>query len=458
MARNPSPLRPEAVEALQRHVRGELLLPDDAGYAVGRRCWNASIDRWPAGIVRCQDAEDVTQTLRIATEYGLPVTVRGGGHNVAGRGLADEALLIDLSRMRAVSVHADRRVADVQGGALWHDVDVAAARGGLATTGGMISSTGVVGFTLGGGAGWLMRRFGLAIDNLRAAAVVLADGRFVRASAEEHPDLFWGLRGGGGGLGVVTGFELALHPVRQVYAGVVVWPAEEAGLILRAFRDFTMEAPDAFCGMVVLIHAPPLPFLDAAWHGRPVVITPLCWSGDLASAEDVLAPLRRVGSPIVDHLGPMPYVQWQHLQDGGAPSGRYHYWKTVSYRALPDAVVETLAAAALSLPTALSEIHVQHLGGAVARVPKNETPFSQRDAGIFVNLIGATQWPEEFASVRERVRALHQGIAGGALPRPLPNFSDRDDGRVPDQLGPEAAEHLQALRRRYDPAGRFAPT
>jgi hypothetical protein len=360
--------------------------------------------------------------------------------------------------MRAVSVHADRRMAEVQGGALWHDVDVAAARSGLATTGGMVSSTGVGGFTLGGGAGWLMRRFGLAIDNLRAASVVLADGRFVRASAEEHPDLYWGLRGGGGGLGVVTGFEFALHPVRQVYAGVVVRPAEEAALILRAFRDFAIEAPDAFCGMVVFVHAPPLPFLDASWFGRPVVVTPLCWSGDLAAAEDALAPLRRVGSPIVDHLGPMPYVQWQHLQDAGAPSGRYHYWKTSSYRSLPDAAIETLAAAALSLPTSLSEIHVQNLGGAVGRVAQSETPFAQRDAGVFVNLIGATQWSDEFSSMRDRVRALHERMAPGALPCPLPNFTDRDDGIVSNQLRPESAERMQALRRRYDPAGRFAPT
>jgi hypothetical protein len=246
--------------------------------------------------------------------------------------------------------------------------------------------------------------------------------------------------------------------MRQVYAGVVIRPAEEAELTLRAFRDFAMQAPDAFCGMVVLIHAPPLPFLDAAWYGRPVVITPLCWSGDIASAEEVLAPLRRLGSPIADHLGPMPYVQWQHLQDMGAPSGRHQYWKTVSYRSLPDAAIETLAAAALSLATSLSEIHVQHLGGAVARVPAKETAFAQRDAGVFVNLIGVTQWPEEFASLRERVRALHDHLAEGALPHPLPNFSDRDDGRVTDQLGPESAERLQALRRRYDPAGRFAAT
>ena len=458
MTRDPGPLQPAALKALQSHVRGEVLLPGDVRYAIGRRCWNASVDREPAGIVRCQDAEDVTQTLRIATEYDLPVTVRGGGHNVAGRGIADETLLIDLSRMRAVSVHAESRVAEVQGGALWHDVDVAAARCGLATTGGLVSSTGVGGFTLGGGAGWLMRRFGLAIDNLRAASVVLADGRFARASSEEHPDLFWGLRGGGGGLGVVTEFEFALHPLRQVYAGVVVRPAEEAALLLRTFRDFTAEAPDAFCGMVALVHAPPLPFLDAAWYGRPVAVTALCWSGDPASAADVLAPLRRVGSPIVDHLGPMPYVQWQHLQDVGAPSGRHHYWKTASYRLLPDAAIESLAAAALALPTSLSEIHVQHLGGAVARVPAAETAFAQRDAGVFVNLIGATQWPEEFPLMRERVRALHERITAGSMPRPFPNFSDRDDGPVADQLGPASAERLQALRNRYDPAGRFTPT
>ena len=455
MARDTRPLQPHAVQALRNHVRGELLLPDDAKYPVARRCWNASVDRSPAGIVRCRDAEDVTRTLRIATEHGLPVTVRGGGHNVAGRAVADGALMIDLSGMRAVSVHADGRVAEVQGGALWHDVDVATARFGLATTGGLVSSTGVGGFTLGGGAGWLMRRLGLAIDNLRAASVVLADGRFVRASLDEHPDLFWGLRGGGGGLGVVTGFEFALHPLRQVYAGVILRPAEEAAIVLRAFRDFTADAPDAFCGLLVLTRAPPLPFLDAVWYGRPVVITALCWSGEPAHAEEALAPLRRVGSPIVDHVGPMPYVQWQHLQDMGAPAGRYQYWKTVSYRSLPESAVDVLAAAALSLPTSLSEIHVQHLGGAVARVPAEETSFGQRDAGVFVNLIGVTQWPEEFPSMREQMRALHGHLSRGALPRLLPNFTDGDDGCVADQFGPELAARQQSLRRRYDPDGRF---
>jgi FAD binding domain len=455
MAQTTSSLPSQAVEALRRHVQGELLLPSDTGYGLGRRVWNASIDRRPAAIVRCKDAEDVTQALRIAADHDLRVTARGGGHNVAGRALADEALLIDLSRMRTVSVHPGNRTAEVQGGALWHDLDVATAHCGLATTGGMVSSTGVGGFTLGGGAGWLMRKHGLAADNLVSASVVLADGRFVRASREEHTDLFWGLRGGSGGLGVVTVFEFALHPVDRVFAGIVIRPAEQAALILRAFRDFVAEAPDEFCGMVVLTHAPPLPFLDAAWFGRPVVITALCWCGEPASAEGALAPLRRVGSPIVDHVAPMPYVQWQHLQDVGAPPGRHHYWKTASFRRLPDSAIEVLADAVQSLPTRHTELHVQHLGGAVARIPSDATCFAQRDATMFVNLIGASTWPEEFLSTRAWVRALHERIQGDALPRMLPNFSDRDDGRIVDQLGPAAAERLLALRRRYDPTGRF---
>lgn len=458
MVQNASALPSPVVEALRSHVRGELLLPADRQYALGRRVWNGAIDRRPSGIVRCADAEDVTQVLRIASEYGLAVTVRGGGHNVAGRAVADEALLIDLSRMRSVSVQASSRTAEVQGGALWHDVDVATARHGLATPGGLVSSTGVGGFTLGGGSGWLMRSFGLAIDNLRAASVVLADGRFVLASADEHPDLFWGLRGGCGGLGVVTRFDFALHPVGQVYAGVVINPAEDAAVVLRSFRDFTAQAPDEFCGMVVLRHAPPLPFLDAAWLGRPVVITALCWCGDFASAEAGLAPLRHVGAPIVDHIGPIPYVQWQLLQDAGAPAGRHYYWKTASFRTLSDRVIEILAEAVLSLPTSLTEIHVQHLGGAVARVPAADTPFTQRDAGAFVNFIGITAWQEEFAALRMQVRALHGRVREDALARPMPNFSDHDDGHVTDQLDPQVAERLRSLRRRYDPAGRFTLT
>lgn len=445
----------KAWAALRQNLHGTLLLPGEAAYAVARRVWNADIDRHPAAIAVCADGEDVTLALRTASEYGVRVAVRGGGHNVAGRAVADSALMIDLSRLRTCTVNTRERIATVQGGALWHHVDVETSRYGLATTGGLVSSTGVGGFTLGGGAGWLMRRYGLAIDNLQAAALVLADGRFVRVSEEEHPELFWGLRGGGGGLGVVTRFEFRLHALTQVYAGVVIRPATDARSALRIFRDFAQQAPDEFCGMTALVHAPPLPFLDAAWHGRPVVIFALCWCGDIALAERAMEPLRKFGAPIADHVGPIPYVQWQHLQDAGAPPGRYQYWKTASYGSLTDAVIDELADAAIDLPTLQSEIHVQHMGGAVARQPADGSAFAQREAGFFVNLIGATPWPEEVAPLRERVQQLHRRIATGALPKMLPNFSNHDDGDVLGQVGASAAARLAALRQRYDPAGRF---
>ena len=451
-----TPLDARLAAALRREIRGTLLLPEDYPYAVARRVWNAAIDRHPAAIAICADAEDVTHALRLASDNGIQVTVRGGGHNVAGRSVSDGALLVDLSRLRGASVNPAAGVVSVQGGSLWHDVDVETARAGVATTGGLVSSTGVGGFTLGGGAGWLMRRHGLAIDNLLSAAVVLADGRFVRASEGEHPDLFWGLRGGAGGFGVVTSFEFRVHPVTRVYAGVVIRPATEASALLRFFRDFAQDAPDEFCGMTVLANAPTLPFLDAAWYGKPVAISAMCWCGDAASAERVLEPLRKFGTPLADHVGPIPYVQWQHLQDAGAPSGRCQYWKTASYRTLPDSVIDQLAAAVLELPTPQTEIHVQHLGGAVRRASADSGAFSQRDAGFFVNLIGVTPWQDEVAALRERIRALHQRITPAAFAQVLPNFSDQDDGDLATQVaGASNAARLTALRRRYDPAGRF---
>ena len=429
--------------------------PDDPRFPIGRRVWNAAIDRHPAAIVLCDDAEDVTLAVRIAAHHGAIVAVRGGGHNVAGRSVADGALLIDLSRMRGVVVNDRAKVAVVQGGALWHDVDVATAPAGLATTGGMVSSTGVGGLTLGGGTGWLMRRHGLASDNLLAAGVVLADGRFVRASATENTELFYGLRGGAGGFGVVTSFEFQLHPLRQVLAGLIVRPAAEAADTLRAFRDFAAAAPDEFCGVLVIVRAPPLPFLPASWHGQPVILSALCWCGDLAAGERVLEPLHRFGSPLAVNIGPMPYVQWQHMLDASAPAARYQYWKNATSGGLSDAVISLLASAANDLPSRYSEIHVQHMGGAVGRIAEGDTAFASRRAGFFVNLIGVTPWAEELAHMRARVRQLHDGLAPSALPGLLPNFSDQDDGDVTARLDAVRAQRIGSLRQRYDPHGLF---
>jgi len=285
----------------------------------------------------CADAEDAAQAVRIAADNGVRLTVRGGGHNVAGRCITDGTLLLDVAQLRDVAVNAEARIATVQGGALWRDVDAATGRLGLATTGGVISSTGVGGLTLGGGVGWLMRKHGLASDNLVSAGVVLADGRFVRASRETFPDLFWGLRGGGGGLAVVTDFEFRLHPLREVFAGLIVHPAEHAKNVLTAFREFAHAAPDEFCGLAALLNAPPLPFLDPAWHGRPVIALAVCWAGDAEAGARALQPLQSSGRSVGEHIGLMPYTQWQQIQDASAPAGRFNYWKTANFAALDDA-------------------------------------------------------------------------------------------------------------------------
>jgi FAD/FMN-containing dehydrogenase len=449
-------LNPLILEAFRSTLRGITLVPSDSAYDAARRVWNAAIDRRPSAIITCADAEDVSLAIRIAADNGLPLTVRGGGHNVAGRSLRDGVLLLDLSRLRNVSVNSESNVGTVQGGALWRDVDAATALEGLATTGGLVSSTGVGGFTLGGGTGWLMRKYGLACDNVRRAGVVLADGRFVFASAEEHPDLYWGLRGGAGGLGVVTSFEFQLHPVREVLAGLVIHSADHGLEALRAFRDFALNAPDEFCGLAVVANAPPLPFLEPAWHGRAVVIFAVCWSGELAAGERALAPLRGHGRPLADHVGPMPYAKWQQMQEPGAAAGRYYYWKTANYPSLSDSTLEQLAAAARDLPTPQSEIHVQHMGAAISRMPIDETAFAHRDAKFFVNIIGAAEQESQVGGLRDRVRALYATLSQEAAPETLVNFSDQDDTDEVRRFGRRHAARLESLRRQYDPAGLFA--
>jgi FAD binding domain len=446
-------LKPSVLEALRSRLRGTSLVRGDGGYDIARRVWNGAIDRHPSCIVSCADAEDVSHAMRIAADHGLRMTVRGGGHNVAGRSIRDGWLLLDLSRLRHVSVNRELRVATVQGGALWRDVDRATALEGLATTGGLISTTGVGGFTLGGGAGWLMRKHGLACDNLRSAGVVLADGRFVRASPQEHADLYWGLRGGAGGLGVVTSFDFQLHPLREVLAGLVVHSAEHAVEALRTFRDFAAGAPDEFCGVAVIAHAPPLPFLDPDWHGRPVVMFAMCWSGDLVAGEAALAALRGHGQPVVDHVGRMPYAQWQQIQDPLAPRGHYYYWKTANYSALSDHTVDDLAAMAYRLPTMRSEIHLQHMGGAVSRYAAEDSAFAHRNTPFFVNFIGVTDAASAAGSLREGIRALHDKASREALPGILTNFAGQDDSDKVRRFGLQNANRLEALRKKCDPAG-----
>ena len=338
---------------LAKDFHGTLIDPAHAGYDAARAVWNGAIDRRPSAVARVDSAGDVATVLRHARAAGRRVCVRGGGHSAPGHSCIDDAVVIDLGALRDVAVNAHRATARVGGGALWSDVDRATAAHGLATTGGLISHTGVGGLTLGGGIGWLMRKHGLAVDNLVGAEVVLADGRTVRASSDENPDLFWALRGGGGNFGVVTQFDFRLHPVRDVLAGMVMHPAARAVEMLRFFREQTALAPDELTALFAFLLAPPAPFIPPAFHGAPMAAIVLCWCGDPARGAEVLAPLRAFGPPVVDAIGEMPYVALQSMLDAGAPRGMRYYMKSAYYDALSDAAIDALAAAAQQSELAL---------------------------------------------------------------------------------------------------------
>jgi FAD/FMN-containing dehydrogenase len=444
-------------QALAAALTGRLLLPGEADYERRRHVWNGAIDRCPLAIAQCADADDVVVAVRFAARMHLPMTVRGGGHNVAGLAVRDDALMLDLGAMNHIEVDAQARIAHVGGGSLWREVDAATQPLGLATTGGFVSTTGVGGYTLGGGVGWLMRRCGLAVDNLLEAAVVLADGSHVLASEREHGDLFWGLRGGAGGLGVVTRFSFRLHPVGEVFAGLVFHPVVAAAGLLRAFRTFTPQAPAALTAMLVFTTAPPLPFLPAQVHGQRVIALAWCWSGEPAEGAQALAPLTSYGEPLGRHEGVMPYAAWQQAFDPSAPAGDHYYWTTSQLDALDDTLIDALVPLAAVPPDPLSEVHVQHLGGAVAAVAGDATAFTHRDAPFFINAIGHAGAAERLAAVRDWTRGVRAALAPHARRGTQPNFT----AEVTD-LGTHAHDaatqaRLALLRSRYDPDELLAP-
>ena len=443
--------------ALRQVLRGGLLLPGDDGYDEGRRVWNGAIDRRPPGIVRCADAEDVCTAINFAVRERLPMTVRGGGHNVAGLAVRGDALMLDLGAMNRVELDPHARTARVEGGALWRDVDAATQPHGLATTGGLVSTTGVGGYTLGGGVGWLMRRCGLAIDNLLAADVVLADGRSVVASESQHSDLFWGLRGGAGGLGVVTHLTYGLHPIGEVFAGVRFHPLSAAAGLLHGFRDFTPGAPDALTAMLVFTTAPPLPFLPAAVHGQRVVVLAYCWSGVPTSGPQAIAPLAEVGTPLGCHEGVMPYAVWQQAFDATAPPGDHYYWTTSQFDTFDDALIESLVPLAAAPPDPLCEVHVHHLGGAVARIPNAATAFSQRDATFFINVIGHAGAGERLPAIRDWAHVVRGVLAPHARAGVQANFAGEPADLKSQTHDAATQARLSALRARFDPDGLLAP-
>ncbi|MDQ6799257.1 MAG: FAD-binding oxidoreductase [Acidobacteriota bacterium] len=438
---------PETHRTLRLIVRG------DERYAEARRLWNGLLDPRPAAIAECFSTSDVVRAVAIARDRQWTISVRGGGHGVAGRACRDDALVIDL-RMRDVTVDPERLIARAGGGATWNDFDRATAAHGLATTGGLISSTGIGGLTLGGGIGWLMRRWGLACDNLLGAEIVTADGRVRRVSGTENGDLFWALRGAGIGLGAVTSLEYALHPVRDVLAGMVMHSASRAAEVLRFFRDLCVDAPDALTALVAFSFAPPAPFVPPELRGKPVVVMAVCWSGDLTDGERIVAPIRTFGPPLADIIGTMRYADLQTMLDAGAPPHHLNYWKSAFVPSLDEETIDLIVARGTALPSPLAQLHVHQLGGAVARVSPGSTAFDQRSSPFLVNI--PTMWtaPEETEAMIEWTRDTHARIARAAETTAYLNFQDRDEN--PASAWTAATnDRLRAIKEACDPSRLF---
>ena len=446
-------LDPAEVARLRGTFQGPILTPREPEYEQGRRVWNGAIDRRPALIARCLDEQDVVAAVRFARELNLTTAVRGGAHNVAGTAVCDEGLVIDLSLMRGVSVDPVTRRARVHGGALWGDVDSECQNFGLATTGGIVTHTGIAGLTLGGGIGWLMRRHGLTIDNLRAADVVTANGQRCSASEAEHPDLFWALRGGGGNFGVVTSFEYELHPVGPtVLAGPIFFPLDDAPAVLDFYRHWVADAPDELGTMLNLRCAPAAPFLPDSLHGRPVVGVFTFYSGPIELGEEVLAPLRRFGNPVIDLIGPKSYLVHQSMFDALVPHGWHYYWKSCDVPALGDEVLAHLVEHTEAITSPRSYTLVFHLGGAISRVAPDATAYPHRDSGFTVNINAVwtgddPRGAEHTAWARDFFTAIEPHGAGVYV-----NFLGSEGAdRVRAAYGDTTFRRLQAIKASYDP-------
>jgi FAD/FMN-containing dehydrogenase len=450
-------LEEATLEEFEDGLAGELVKPGDPGYEEARAIWNGAHDARPAVIARCVTADDVRHAIALARSEGLDVAVRGGSHSIPGFSTCDGGIVIDLSPMKGIEVDAEARTVTAEGGVVWNEFDAATQEHGLATTGGLVSTTGVAGFTLGGGVGWLMRKYGLACDNLRSARMVTADGRQVTASAEENPDLFWGLRGGGGNFGVVTSFEFDLHPVGPtVTAGPVFYPGDRAEEILRFYREFVRDLPDELTTLANLLTAPPAPFLPEEWHGKKLVGLIGCHAGDPDEGAKAMQPLRDLGDPVADLVGPMPYAQMQGLIDALYPRGTNTYMKAGYMRELDDAAIETLTRNHQEATSPASEIHVHHFGGAVARVEDDETAYGERQAPFVLNILAITHEPgplDEHIDWAQRLYTdIEPSLTGGAY---INFLSAEGEERVQAAYGAEKFARLRELKGRYDPTNLF---
>jgi FAD/FMN-containing dehydrogenase len=446
----------DIIDDFKSTIRGEVLLPADAGYEDARRIWNAMIDRRPTVIVRCSGVADIMRAVAFARDRDLPVAVRGGGHNIAGNAVCDDGLMIDLSPMTSVRINPETRRAYVEPGALLSDFDHEAQAFGLATPLGINSTTGVAGLTLGGGFGWLSRQHGLTVDNLVAAEVITADGNRVWASADTNRELFWGIRGGGGNFGIVTLFEFQLHPVGpEVLTGLIVFPFDQAKSLLTQYREYVETIPDELNVWAVLRQAPPLPFLSETVHGKAVVIFPFFYTGEAEKGMRLIEPVRRFGQAHGEHIGLQPYTAWQQAFDPLLTPGARNYWKSHNFTALQDGALETVIDYAGKLPSSQCEIFIGLVGGQANRIPVDATAYAHRDAKFVLNVHSRWETPTEdnrcITWARDFFEAAKPYATGGVYV----NFLTQDESeRIAAAYGPNY-DRLVQLKNRYDPQNLF---
>ena len=443
------------IDQLREDVRGEVIAPSDDSYDDARRVYNAMIDRRPAVVVRPANTADVMTAVRCAGDNDLPVAVRGGSHSVPGFGTADDAVVIDLSSRRGVRVDPGTQSARAEGGATWGDFDAAAHPFGLATTGGIISTTGVGGLTLGGGIGYLARGFGLSCDNLLSADVVTGDGSFHQASEKDDAELYWAIRGGGGNFGVVTSMEFRVHPVDQIYGGPMFFELEDAKEILKWFREFIADAPEQFGGFPAFQIAPPLPFIPEERHGEPLCALVSCWAGPLDQGADALASVRDVATPVAEMVGPMPYPALNSAFDALVPPGLQHYWKANFVQELTDEAIEAHLVHGPKLPVVNSTVHIYPINGAVHQVQSDATAFAYRDANFATVIAGMWPDPADNEQNTQWVRDYYDATAPLSEEGGYVNFmADDDQGRVQSNYKGNY-DRLAQLKREYDPGNLF---
>jgi FAD/FMN-containing dehydrogenase len=448
-------MSPQTIEDLTARLTGQVVTPADPGYEEARRVYNHMIDKRPAAVVHCADTADVAAVVRHARETGRPLAVRGGGHSVPGFGTADDAVVADLSAISHVEVDTQARTARAGGGVIWNGFNEATGKHGLATTGGIVSSTGVGGLTLGGGIGYLARGYGLSCDNLVSAEVVTADGEVVTASDRESEDLFWALRGGGGNFGVVTEFTFRVHPVDEIYGGPMFFELSDGPEVLAYFDDFIRDAPREYGGFPAFQIAPPLPFVPEDRVGEPFVAVVSCWTGSASDGEKIMQGFRDVARPVAEHVGAMPYPALNSAFDALVPAGLQHYWKASFTGALTPEAIAAHMEHGPKVPVVNSTVHLYPINGACHDVAPDATAFGHRDATYAVVIAG--MWPD--AADNEANTAWVKDYYGAIAPHSQPggyiNFAAPDDqGKVADNYGANFAR-LREVKRRYDPDNLF---